>query len=398
MKKLLLLGGSTQQIPALEYANKIGLFTVLCDFLPDNPGQEFADRYYCASTTDKEEILRIAEIEKVDGIVSYASDPGAPTAAYVAEKLGLPTNSYRSVEIMSLKDKFRTFLKENGFNCPHAESFHNIEDAKSSLHHFNFPIMIKPNDSSGSKGVNRANEIEECEKYIEIAFENSRQKIIILEEFITQDHPHMIAGDCFVVDGEVVYWGFLNSHRDFEGNPFVPVGTSYPICLSDSRLKQVQSEMQRVFELLDVKFGAFNIEVMIDEKDDLYIIEVGPRNGGNMIPDLLYMATGTDLIAATIDNAMGLKHTFSNSLKDTPYLATRILHTYQKGILKSIVFDQEIQSKVFKKVLYKSNGDSIDSFNGSNKAVGIIFLKFETENEMHEILDNAEKHIQINIE
>lgn len=393
-----MLGGSTQQIPALEYAKKIGLFTILCDFLPDNPGQHFADRYYCASTTDKEEILHIAEIEKVDGIVSYASDPGAPTAAYVAEKLGLPTNSYKSVETLSLKYKFRTFLKENGFSSPHAESFHNIEDAMSSLQHFKFPIMIKPNDSSGSKGVNRANKFEDCEKYIEMAFENSRQKIIILEEFITQDHPYMIAGDCFVVDGEVVFWGFLNSHRDLEGNPFVPVGTSYPICLSESRLERVQREIQRVFELLNIKFGAFNIEVLIDEKDDLYIIEVGPRNGGNMIPDLLYIATGTDLIAATVDHAMGLNHTFSKSTRDTPYLATRILHTYQIGILKAIVFDQEIQSKIFKKVFYKLNGDSIDSFNGSNKAVGIIFLKFETESEMHEILGNAEKHIQIYVE
>ena len=339
LKKILLLGGSTQQITALEYANKIGLFTILCDFLPDNPGQHYADKYYCTSTTDKEAILHIAETEKVEGVVSYASDPAAPTAAYVAEKLGLPTNPYKSVQILSLKDNFRKFLKENGFNSPRSESFQNAFDALSAVAHFNFPIMIKPNDSSGSKGVNRANEIDECKALIEIAFENSRQKRIIIEEFIVQDHPYMIAGDCFVVDGDVVFWGFLNSHREKTGNPFVPVGTSYPIALSELRLKRVEEAMEQLISLLDIQFGALNIEVMIDQNDDLYIVEIGPRNGGNMIPDLLYMATGIDTIAATVDHAMGLNYAFSKPVAVKQFLATRILHTRKKGILdrKSVV-------------------------------------------------------------
>lgn len=398
MKKILLLGGSTQQITALEYAKKIGLFTILCDFLPDNPGQHYSDKFYCISTTDKEAILQIAETEKVEGVVSYASDPAAPTAAYVAEKLGLPTNPYKSVQILSQKDKFRSFLKANGFNCPRAESYHNMKDALSAVQHFNFPIMIKPNDSSGSKGVNRANEINECDAYIKIAFENSRQNKIILEEFINQDHPYMIAGDCFVVDGKVDFWGFLNSHRDLSGNPFVPVGTSYPISLSASRLDRVKKEIQRLLDLLDIQFGAFNMEVMIDHKDDLYIVEIGPRNGGNMIPDLLYMATGIDTIAATIDYCMGLNYAFSKPLEEKRYLATRILHTSKKGKLQDIVFDDEIQSKIFKRVIYKSQGATIDCFDGSNKAIGIIFLTFDKEDDMHEFLEHAEKHIQISVE
>jgi threonine dehydrogenase-like Zn-dependent dehydrogenase len=115
MKKILLLGGSAQQIPAIEGAKKQGCYTVLCDYLPDNPGQYHADKFYCVSTTDKETILEIAVREKVDGILAYASDPAAPTAAYVAEKMGLPTSPYSSVEILTQKDKFRQFLKENGF-------------------------------------------------------------------------------------------------------------------------------------------------------------------------------------------------------------------------------------------------------------------------------------------
>ena len=116
MKKLLLLGGSAQQVIAIETAKKLGCYTVLCDYLTDNPGQYHADRFYLVSTTDKEAVLDVAKKEKIDGILAYASDPAAPTSAYVAEKLGLPGNPYDSVEILCNKDRFRKFLAENGFS------------------------------------------------------------------------------------------------------------------------------------------------------------------------------------------------------------------------------------------------------------------------------------------
>ena len=104
MKKVLLLGGSAQQIIAIETAKKLGYYTVLCDYLTDNPGQYHADKFYLVSTTDKEAVLDVTKKESVDGVLAYASDPAAPTAAYVAEKLGLPGNPYESVETLCNKD------------------------------------------------------------------------------------------------------------------------------------------------------------------------------------------------------------------------------------------------------------------------------------------------------
>ena len=115
MKKILLLGGSAQQIVAIETAKRLGLYTVLCDYLPDNPGQYVADKFYLVSTTDKEAVLAAAQAEDVDGVLAYASDPAAPTAAYVAEKLNLPGSPYWAVNTLCCKDLFRAFLAENGF-------------------------------------------------------------------------------------------------------------------------------------------------------------------------------------------------------------------------------------------------------------------------------------------
>ena len=100
MKKILLLGGSAQQVIAIETAKKLGYYTVLCDFLTDNPGQYVADKFYLVSTTDMDAVLDVAQKEKVDGVLAYASDPAAPTAAYVAEKLGLPGSPYKSIKLI----------------------------------------------------------------------------------------------------------------------------------------------------------------------------------------------------------------------------------------------------------------------------------------------------------
>ena len=105
-KKLLLLGGSAQQIIAIETAKRLGYATVLCDYLPDNPGQHHADKFYQISTTDKETVLAVAQKEKIDGIIAYASDPAAPTAAYVAEKMGFPTSLWRFFAIKTCFESF----------------------------------------------------------------------------------------------------------------------------------------------------------------------------------------------------------------------------------------------------------------------------------------------------
>ena len=155
MKKVLMLGGAPAQIPAIKKAKEMGLYVITCDYLPNNPGHAYADEYYNVSTTDKEEVLKLAQKLKIDGIVCYASDPSALTAAYVAENMGLPTSPYESVKTLSNKDLFRDFLSKNGFNTPKANGYSSVEEAIQELNEYKFPVIIKPVDSSGSKGVTK---------------------------------------------------------------------------------------------------------------------------------------------------------------------------------------------------------------------------------------------------
>lgn len=242
-KKILFLGGSLFQIPPIKYAKEQGHYVITCDYLPDNPGHKFADEFHNVSTTDKDAILKLAKELKVDGIVAYASDPAAPTQAYVANKLGLPSNPYESVEILARKDLFRDFL------VPKSNSFYRLE--------LTFPIIVKPVDSSGSKGVTKVVKKEDIKKAFEYALIFSREKKIVLEEFFVRD-GYQVAGDGFVVNGKLVFRCWANEHFDKLCNPLVPIGESFPSIMNNYTLEQAHSETQRLLDLLGIKMGALN--------------------------------------------------------------------------------------------------------------------------------------------
>jgi biotin carboxylase len=397
LKKILFLGGSAQQVPAIKYAKLKSYYTILCDYLPDNPGQKYVDEYHCISTTDLEAILHLAENSNIDGIVAYASDPAALTAAYVGNKLSLPSNPFDAVSILTKKNLFRKFLKDNGFNCPKASSFTNIEDAREALKYFNLPVMLKPVDSSGSKGVSRIDKKEELDEAFTLALANSRERDIIIEEFIEMEHSHMIGGDGFVINGVLDFCVFLNCHRDIKVNPYVPVGKSFPLFLEQDKIDKAHKEIQRLIGILNIKSGALNIEMMFDKSGNLYIIEVGPRNGGNMIPDLLHMITGVDLVAATVDSALGNYDINVNYNSKEVFYATYILHSSKKGILKDILFKHEIKTNIIKKIIYKEIGSEVDTFDGANKAIGIVFLKFGNLSELQEKMEKIDELVEIKV-
>lgn len=241
MKKLLLLGGSAQQIAAIETAKRLGYYTVLCDYLPDNPGQYHADKFYLVSTTDRNAVLDVAKQEYIDGVLAYASDPAAPTAAYVAQELGLPGNPYESVEILCNKDRFRAFLAENGFCTPKANAYCTVEDAVAALckGEFHFPVIVKPVDSSGSKGVGRIDDVSEAEERLTYAMRFSRRKKVIVEEFV-EKYGYQVAGDGLSIDGKLVFRCFGNDHFDPDGaSPYVPIAASFPYNLPGAIHKKI---------------------------------------------------------------------------------------------------------------------------------------------------------------
>ena len=394
MKKILLLGGSSQQVIAIETARRLGLYTILCDYLPDNPGQYHADKFYQTSTTDKDAVLKIAKEEKISFIIAYASDPAAPTAAYVAEKMGLPTNPYKAVEILCNKDMFREFLSNHGFDTPRAVGFKCREEAIAEIGAFTLPIIIKPVDSSGSKGATVLRELSGLDAAIDFAFSFSRGHRIIIEEFIEKKHPYLIGGDIFVSDGKVIQWGLMNCHRDSSVNPLVPVGKSYPPILDDGDLQVVKDTLQRLVSELGIRFGPMNVELIVDGHDRVFPIDIGPRSGGNMIPDLLGMIFDCDVVEMSVRAAMG-EHIQLNAGTGIPFFATHNLHSQRSGLFERIEFSEEIEQFIIRKCIYRKPGDEVHSFSNASDALGIVFFKFPYKETMIEMEERMNEHVRI---
>ena len=151
-KKILLLGGLRYLIPVIEAAHKLGYYVITCDYIPENIAHKYSDEYHNVSIIDKESVLRLSRKLQIDGILSFAVDPGVVTAAYVQEKMGLPAcGPYESVSILQNKDKFRNFLTTHGFTVPKAKGFSSIAKALDEIHLFSWPIIVKPTDAAGSK-------------------------------------------------------------------------------------------------------------------------------------------------------------------------------------------------------------------------------------------------------
>jgi len=398
MKKVLMLGGAPAQIPAIKKAKEMGLYVITCDYLPDNPGHAFADEYYNVSTTDKEKVLELAKKLNIDGIVCYASDPSAPTAAYVAENMGLPTSPYKSVEILSNKDLFRKFLSENNFNTPKANGYSSVDEAIKELDTYKFPIIIKPVDSSGSKGVTKLekNDESKAKEQIEYALSFSRAKRVIIEEFV-EKYGYQIAGDGFSVDGKFVYRAFANDHFDSRcKNPYVPVAASWPYDMPSEIHDKIHDEIQRALTLLNMKTGAYNFDIRIDKDMNVYLMEIGPRNGGNMIPQVMNYTTGIDLVEYTVKAAIGEDCSDLKMPKQEGFWAYYALHSIKSGTFKELYIDETFKKENLVELhLYKNLGEEILEYVGSNTTVGIMIVKFNSMKEMIEKIENMDNWVKV---
>lgn len=398
MKKILLLGGSAQQIVAIEMAKKLGYYTVLCDYLPDNPGQYVADQFYLVSTTDKEAVLHVAQKEAVSGVLAYASDPAAPTAAFVAEKMGLPGNPYQSVEILCNKDKFRDFLRKNQFCTPLAKGYTNIEEALQDMKdgYFSYPVIVKPVDSSGSKGVSRIDSYEQAKESMKYAMSYSRGHRIIVEEFV-EKYGYQIAGDGLSVNGKLVFRYFANDHFDTRcKNPFVPVAASFPYNMPTEIQDKIHANIQRLLSLLGMRTCTYNFDMRIDKDYRVYLMEVAPRDGGNYIPQVIRHATGIDLVECSVKAAMGEEITLPFKVQPQGYWAYYAVHSLKEGILNEVKINPLVKKNhVVENHLIAKPGDEVYPFIGANSTLGVLVMKFESMKQMLNMIENSDKWIQI---
>lgn len=398
-KKLMLLGGLRYLLPVIDAAHEQGYYVITCDYLPDNIAHKFSDEYQNVNIVDKEAVLRVAQELEIDGILSHAVDPGVVSAAYVQEKMKLPAfGPYDSVCILQNKDRFRKFLAENNFNVPKAKGYSSIEEAMKDIEWYPWPVIVKPTDAAGSKGVTRVDHLADLEKALKYAFKHSISKRVIVEEFIEKEGCSSDT-DSFTINGELKFVSFSAQRFDDKAaNPYTPSAYSWPSTMTDSQENELTGEIQRLLRLLKMRTSIYNIETRIGTNGKTYIMEVSPRGGGNRLAEMLHYATGIDLITATVRAAVGDS---VENIEQKPYnghWAEVILHVEKDGIFYSLEISSEMRNKVIEEDLWVKPGDKVEAFNGANNAIGTLVLKFESEEELTNALANQNLWITIKVE
>ena len=337
MKKLMILGGSRYALPVIEAAKKLGICTITADNLPDNIAHKYSDEYVNVSIINKDTTLEVAKRLKIDGIMSFACDPGVVTATYIAEQMKLPNvGPYESVCILQNKGKFRKFLSDNGFNVPVAKSYKNIDEAMDDIKLFNWPVIVKPTDSAGSKGVTKVENPEKLEDSIKYALSFSHSDEFIIEDFIVSK-GYSSDTDSFSVNGELKFVSFNCQRFDSNAeNPYTPAAYSWPSSMSKQHQEELKKEIQRLITLLGMKTAVYNIETREGDDGKTYIMELSPRGGGNRLSECLRYATGVDMITNMVKYSVGLP---IDDIEQKPYdgfWCEIILHSDKRGVFDEL--------------------------------------------------------------
>lgn len=391
-KTLMILGGSRYVLPLIKTAHELGVFVITVDYLPNNIAHKYSDLFLNISVTNEEKVLEAAKRFHIDGITSFACDPGVKTMAFVSNKLGLPSvGPYESVTILQNKSLFREFLKENGFNVPKSFNYKDIKDLMTDQDKLTYPVIVKPVDSAGSKGVSKVGSEKELLKAGQLAFQNSLSKSIIVEEFIEKDGCSSDS-DCYSENGKLVFASFSDQYFDESSqNPFVPSGFIWPSTMKNDKQEELIGDIQRLLTLLKMNTSIYNVEARISKNGKPYIMEVSPRGGGNRIAEMLKYSTGVDLIKKHIMDCVGLDSKDVN-LKPLYHHNTAeiILHNNEDGIFESLLVKDNSSFSLLEKDLWVKTREKIESFTGANKSIGTVVLKLIKDISMEDILKNIE--------
>ena len=374
-KTLLILGGSHAEIPLIKAGKDLGFRVVTSGNRPSDLGHPYADEYRLADFSNREEVLALARELEVDAICSACNDFAAISAAYVAEKLGLP--GHDSCEVTTLlhhKDRYRDFAIAHAIPTPRAWGFSSLDIALQAAADLPFPMIVKPVDLTGGKGVRRVDDAESCEVALREAFRRSRSKRVVIEEFVEGSNH----GYSALLRGGKVAFHFADDEYYFT-NRYMVSGASTPTTAPPSAVAELKSLTEKIARVLNLRDGIFHVQFILrDEKP--VIIEVCRRSPGDLYIELVRLATGMDYPRAIVEAACGLPMTVEQDSNVRGFYLRHCVMTDSVGVVKDIERDPEIAGKVVQEQMWWKPGDRVEDF--LHHKFGIVFLEFDSAEEL----------------
>ena len=385
MKKIMILGAGVYQVPLIQQAKSMGLYTIVVSIPGNYPGFFIADKIYKINTTDVEAICCAAQQEQIDGILTTGTDVAVITIGTVCERLGLTGISRHSAELTTDKAKMKSALVQGGVRTAPFFAVHNLEEAKSAIRTLGAPVMFKCVDKSGSRGIIRVDSEADAEEALSYARACSDADYIVVERFLTGCE---IGIDGYVCGSHRVILPHAKIMRS-NGMTKIPVGHIFPYECSNALYQDICRQTNKAIDALGLDHCFFNIDAMVDQ-DQCHLIEIGGRTGATCIPELAGIYLGCNFYEKMIQNALGENVEFP--VPAGLACAGKLLCAEKTGVIQKIICPETGRI-----ALDYSVGDAVRAFQVGPDRIGQLMV---TGSDVQNALDNLsalEQSVQIDI-
>lgn len=377
MKKVLIIGAGFLQDFVIVKAKQMGYEVHTVDADPNAVGFQHADHYGVVNIVDEKACLEYARENKIDGVLTAATDYGVLTASYIAREMGLPGLKYEVAQVIKNKYQVRKCLFENHVDdTEQTYEVHRNTNIKELANKIVYPVMVKPCDGSGSRGASRVDKAEYLEEACKYAMDGSITDRAEIETFIIGKE---YGAETLVANGEINVLGIM---QKWMTNPpyYAELGHSIPTDLKKEVEDKAIKCVKNAIKALGVNFGSVNMDMLITEDGKVYIIDIGARMGGNMIgPCIIPYGKGIDYMAAMIQNAVG--DPVDLSVKDYCAVATKLL-AFKDGIVKKLPDMNKVEEKFDVEIYHHlEEGMKVNEYHTNLDGCGYIIARANTQNE-----------------
>ena len=300
MKKLAVIGANAPLVPFYKHARELDVFIIGIAWEEGAVCKKYCDKFYPVSFSDKELVLDICRKEGIDGITSFSLESALPTVIYVATHMGLVSNDMGCLDLTLNKYTMRSAFEKAGILVPRYFLIKSISELEKI--DIRYPAIIKPVDSGGSQGVNKVNSLQELKDAYTYAENHSRTHTVIVEEFVDGREFSVEYLSC-----NGIHYNLQLTDKVTSGPPhFVEMQHHQPADITEDIAIRIKTMVENALTVLKITNSPSHTEIKLNSRGELYIIEVGPRLGGDYITsDLVRLSTGYDMVHGAINLALG---------------------------------------------------------------------------------------------
>ena len=375
MKRILIAGGSHSDIPLIEAARAHGYYVITSGNRAEDLGHRHADEVQFADFSDKDAMLALATRLDVDAICSSANDFSLISCAYVAEKLGLPGfDDYETTLTLHHKDRFRALSERLALPCPKARSFSNPDITPADISGLTFPLIVKPIDLTGGKGITRIDAFSELPAAVASAFAIGRAGRIVIEEFFDgtlHSYSTFIRGQQVIAEHTDNEYGYLN--------PYLVSTSTAPALVSQSVIAGLRAASERLARELKLVDGVLHAQFLANG-ERFTIIEYTRRCPGDLYAIPVKHLSGIDHADMIVRPTLGLPLAQPEPMIRPGFFSRHCAMADQPGTLIDIRIDDEIRPNILDRFELMAPGQTIRN-HLVNKAA-IFFLHYRNEEEM----------------